>query len=70
MVYCQYYFRYEQTGIQHSRWINNSYCSDKKGKYINDVETEVEVVKVTIKRESELGLPVERYKKILKVIKS
>ena len=34
-----------------------------------DGETEVEVVKVTIKRESELGLPVERYKKIMKVIK-
>ena len=29
-------------------------------------ETEVEVIKVTVKRESELGLPVERYKKIIR----
>ena len=31
-----------------------------------DGETEVEVIKVAVKRESELGLPVERYKKILR----
>lgn len=31
-----------------------------------DGETEVEVIKVMLKRESELGLPVERYKKILR----
>ena len=31
-----------------------------------DGETEVEVTKVTVKRESELGLPVERYKKIIR----
>ncbi|MGN0194429.1 MAG: hypothetical protein ACI39G_04915 [Pseudoramibacter sp.] len=31
-----------------------------------DGETEVEVIAVTVKRESELGLPVERYKKIVR----
>lgn len=31
-----------------------------------DGETEVEVIKVTTKRESELGLPVERYKRIVR----
>ncbi len=31
-----------------------------------DGETEVEVISVAVKRESELGLPVERYKKILR----
>lgn len=33
-----------------------------------DGETEVEVIKVSTKRESELGLPVERYKKILRKV--
>lgn len=33
-----------------------------------DGETVVEVVKVTVKRESELGLPVERYKRIVRKV--
>ena len=31
-----------------------------------DGETEVEVIKVAVKRESELGIPVERYKRIVR----